>query len=197
MMIKICGLTTPAGVAAAVEAGADALGFVFAASPRQISPQIAGQLCRDVPEHVARVAVMQHPARDAWQQVRDEFWPDWLQTDAADFNALDLPPDCRPMPVYRDQLLRRSGMPDRWPARVVFEGNRSGTGQPADWTLAASIAAQTRLMLAGGLNPDNVAAAIRQVQPWGVDVSSGVESAPGEKDPGKIEQFIARARAAT
>jgi phosphoribosylanthranilate isomerase len=196
LLIKICGLTEPAAVAAAIDAGADALGFVFAPSPRQVSPRQAGMLCRDLPEEMLRVAVMLHPHPDDWKQVRDEFWPDWLQTDAEDFANLDLPPDCKPMPVFRDQMLRSKTLPDTWPPQLVFEGARSGIGQTADWSVAAAIAARTRLLLAGGLNPANVGEAVRQVRPWGVDVSSGVESAPGKKDPGLIEQFISQARAA-
>lgn len=195
LLIKICGLTEPAAVSAAVAAGADALGFVFAPSPRQITPKAAALLCRDLPDTILRVAVMRHPDPDAWERVRDEFRPDWLQTDAADFVALALPPDCVALPVFRDGLLRQSGPPGAWPPQLVFEGTRSGAGEPADWSLAADIAGQTRLILAGGLNDANVASAIHQVKPWGVDVSSGVEAAPGQKDPARIEQFIARVRA--
>ncbi len=195
LMIKICGLTEPEGLAGALTAGADALGFVFAPSPRQITPLEAGRLCRDLPAGVIRVAVMRHPSPAEWARVQDEFHPDWLQTDAADFANLELSPDCRAVPVYRDGVLRRQGLPEQWPAQLVFEGTRSGAGETADWTLAARIAAQTRLMLAGGLNPANVADAIRQVRPWGVDVSSGVETAPGRKDPARIAAFIEAARA--
>jgi phosphoribosylanthranilate isomerase len=195
-MIKICGLTEPEALAGAVAAGADALGFVFAPSARQITPRAARQLCRDLPAGVIRVAVMRHPSAAEWARVQDEFCPDWLQTDAADFAHLQLSPDCRAVPVYRDGVLRREGLPEHWPAQLVFEGTRSGAGETADWTLAARIAAQTRLMLAGGLSPANVADAIRQVRPWGVDVSSGVETAPGRKDPARIAAFIKAARSA-
>jgi phosphoribosylanthranilate isomerase len=197
LFIKICGLTEPAAVTAAVSAGADAVGFVFATSPRQITPRAAGMLCRELPDNIVRVAVMQHPDADAWQRVRDEFWPDWLQTDAEDFTTLVLPADCKPMPVYRDAQLHEQPMPERWPPQLLFEGSRSGAGRTADWSVAAQIADQTRLVLAGGLNPDNVQAAIQQVRPWGVDVSSGVETTPGHKAPALIEQFVSRARAAT
>ena len=197
VFIKICGLTEPAAVAAAINAGADALGFVFATSPRQIAPRAAGMLCRELPDHIVRVAVMQHPDADAWKRVRDEFWPDWLQTDAEDFATLRLPADCKPMPVYRDARLREQPMPERWPPQLLFEGSRSGAGETADWSLATRIAEKTRLVLAGGLNSDNVETAIRQVRPWGVDVSSGVETTPGHKNPALIEEFVVRARAAT
>jgi len=192
VFVKICGLTTPAAVAAAVDAGADAIGFVFAESPRQVEPAQAVALCRDVPDGIVRVAVMHHPSAAAWNAVRDHFCPDWLQTDAADLAALDLGDHCVPLPVYRDTDAAR---PARSPTPVLFEGRRSGSGAPADWDTAAAIARRTDLILAGGLSPDNVAAAIAAVAPWGVDVSSGVESRPGVKDPHKIVDFVARARA--
>ena len=95
MFIKICGLTSKESVDAAVQAGADALGFVFAKSPRFITPARAAQLCREVPQDTMRVAVMRHPTRAQWEHVKKEFWPDWLQTDADDFDALGLPPAAR------------------------------------------------------------------------------------------------------
>lgn len=193
MFVKICGLTTRDAVAVAVEAGADAIGFVFAASPRQIEPDEAFALCRDVPAGIVRVAVMHHPDAQAWNDVRERFRPDWLQTDAADFSVLDLGTACAALPVYRDSDVTE---PDHWPAPILFEGPRSGTGTTADWRKAAAVARRTDVVLAGGLDPANVGAAIAAVAPWGVDVSSGVESRPGEKDPAKIIDFIARARAA-
>jgi phosphoribosylanthranilate isomerase len=193
MFVKFCGLNTSAAVAAAVNAGADAVGFVFADSPRRISPEAAAALCRDLPPEIVRVAVMRHPSVAEWQQVRERFQPDWLQTDVSDLAALDLGPDCIALPVFRDtQRLERGD----WPSPLLFEGRASGSGRTADWTLAATIAARADLILAGGLSAANIASAIAAVDPWGVDVSSGVESSPGTKDPGKITDFIARARAA-
>lgn len=192
MFVKICGLTTPEATRAAVAAGADAVGFVFADSPRRVSPGRAAQLCADVPGNIVRVAVMRHPSRSEWETVRDRFGPDWLQTDAEDLDELELPSGCEPLPVYRTGQIT----PTETPVRILFEGSNSGRGELADWHEAAAIAADTDLILAGGLDPDNVSAAIAAVSPWGVDVSSGVEYEPGRKDPKKIEAFIARARAA-
>ena len=94
--------------------------------------------------------------------------------------------------------LNRTGEPDRaaMTGAYVYEGAKSGRGQAVDWDKAAEIARHGRMILAGGLTPDNVAEAVRRVRPWGVDVSSAVESAPGEKDPGKIRTFIRAAKAA-
>ena len=198
MLIKVCGLNTVASVRAALEAGADALGFVFAESPRQVTPEQAVALCGEMPPGVIRVAVMRHPTPAAWNQVRDVFRPDWLQTDAADYAILDVPESIGRLPVYRDtDYGDASSHPERdWPEHILFEGARSGAGERADWGQAARIARQTCMMLAGGLSPDNVGDAIVRVHPWGVDVSSGVESASGVKDPAKIAAFVAAARKA-
>jgi len=192
VFVKICGLTDSDAVDAAVEAGADAVGFVFAESPRKVSPDQASRLCRNVPGDLVRVAVMRHPSAAEWAAVQEEFAPDWLQTDAEDFEQLTLADCCEPLPVYRNG----QETPFAPPARLLFEGVNSGRGELADWSEAAALATRTRLMLAGGLDSDNVVEAIQAVQPWGVDVSSGVEHAPGKKDPARIHSFIAHARAA-
>ena len=192
MFVKICGLTTLAAVQAAVDSGADAVGFVFAPSPRRVHPEVAKSLCEPVPANVFRVAVMRHPSADDWSAVRDIFEPDWLQTDVKDLDGLALGRRCAALPVYRDAQVDTA---QTWPSPLLFEGMASGSGQPADWERAAAIAAQTDVILAGGLSADNVAEAIGAVRPWGVDVSSGVESSPGTKDPDKIAEFIARVRA--
>ncbi|HEX9877667.1 MAG TPA: phosphoribosylanthranilate isomerase [Gammaproteobacteria bacterium] len=192
MFVKICGLTTASAVRAAVEGGADAVGFVFADSPRRVSPEAAHALCEELPPEIIRVAVMRHPSQAEWARVRDCFHPDWLQTDADDFAGLSLDA-CMGLRVYRDP---RSQPACSWPSPMLFEGAESGSGRTADWTAAAAIASRTDLILAGGLDPQNVGEAIAAVDPWGVDVSSGVESSRGRKDPARIIDFIARARAA-
>lgn len=192
LFVKICGLTGRAAVHAAVEAGADAVGFVFAPSPREVSVAAARALCAGLPAGILRVAVMRHPEPALVDQVLGEFAPDCLQTDAGDFAAIDLPEKCAALPVYRSGSV--VGPPVR--ARILFEGPVSGSGRPADWREAQALAAQTQLILAGGLNAGNVADAIRHVRPWGVDVSSGVESTLGVKDARRIEEFIATARSA-
>ena len=190
MFVKICGITTSAAMDAAAEAGADAVGFVFAPSPREIEPERAAALCADLPRSIVRIAVMRHPTRAHWRRVADAFAPDWLQTDAEDFAALELPARCTALPVYRSSGELASAAP-----RVLFEGAISGGGRTADWDAARELARRTELILAGGLNEHNVAAAIRYVRPWGVDVSSGVERRRGEKDPALIKAFVARVRA--
>jgi phosphoribosylanthranilate isomerase len=190
MWIKICGLTSEDAVAAAVEAGADALGFVFAPSKRQVSASRAAALTRAVPSRIARIAVMQHPSQALVDEVWSVFAPTLLQTDFEDLSSLKLPERLPALPVVRGG----KAAPDTLPARVLFEGPVSGTGRTADWTRAAELAQQTQLILAGGLNAQNVASAIAAVRPFGVDVSSGVESAPGVKDARKIAEFVAVVR---
>jgi phosphoribosylanthranilate isomerase len=193
LFVKICGLSDAASVAAAVDAGADALGFVFAESPRRVAPARAAELTRGVPGHIRRFAVTRHPSSDELDAVFRLFAPDYLQTDVADFTAITLPQYCAALPVYRD-----SGGSHARPlagSRILFEGSASGSGRIADWDEARDLARTCELILAGGLNIDNIAGAIEHVRPWGVDVSSGVERERGIKDPGLIRAFIARVRA--
>ena len=195
MYIKICGLKTEAAVKAAVEAGADALGFVFADSPRRVSPEHAAMLTKGLPSQITKVAVMLRPTVDEWNQVRDVFSPDWLQADADDFSLLDIPASVGRLPVYRDSEkidFDREGF--IWPDHILFESARSGAGMQPDWDHAAQLARHSCMVLAGGLTPENVQDAILHVHPWAVDVSSGVESSPGVKDPLKIAAFVAAAR---
>ena len=191
MFVKICGLRSEDGIAAAVAAGANAVGFVFAESPRQVTPDEARSLSGKVPDGVLRVAVMRHPSNDEWQSVLDTVAPDVLQTDIADFATLEVPEHIRAWPVIRE-----GDEVNDWPAEFVYEGRQSGVGETVDWAQAARIAGKGRMILAGGLDSGNVAAAVREVSPWGVDVSSGVESSPGVKDSDKIRSFINAARTA-
>jgi phosphoribosylanthranilate isomerase len=191
--IKICGLTSIDAVEAAVRAGADAIGFVFAESPRKVSVRWARELARDIPPTIMRVAVMRHPTQQAWAEVALGFEPDWLQTDAEDFANLDIESGVQRLPVYRDKPdLEIDAVATQ--QRALFEGPVSGQARQADWKRARSLAGVTQLVLAGGLDEHNVGDAIRQVHPWGVDVSSGVERLRGEKDPEKIAAFIGAAR---
>jgi phosphoribosylanthranilate isomerase len=191
MFVKICGLKSKEQVDAAVAAGADAVGFVFADSIRRIAPKDAAAISADVPTHIRRVAVMLHPTDDEWQQVLQEFMPDVLQTDADDFAALSIPDSIERWPVIREG----GNLPDMQ-STYVFEGARSGQGETVDWSHAANIARSGQMILAGGLAASNVAQAIATVQPFGVDVSSAVESRPGQKDAQLINIFVSAAKAA-
>lgn len=191
-LVKICGLRHASSVAAAVAAGADALGFVFASSVREVSARQAALIASNVPRHVLRVAVMQHPEVERWREVETIFCPDVLQTDAADFDYLDVSPDIERWPVLREG----AASPAEMPQTFVYEGPTSGRGDRADWQVAASLARKGKLILAGGLDCNNVAEAIEQVEPYGVDVSSAVESSPGIKDPELMRAFVKAVRTA-
>jgi phosphoribosylanthranilate isomerase len=191
VFVKICGMNDARAVDAALAAGADAVGFVFAKSPRQVTVEHARAISAGVPKNVLRVAVMLHPDDDAWREVLDVFRPDVLQTDAADFDYLDVPSRIRRWPVVRE------GEPcDKPLQEFVYEGQKSGRGETVNWQHAAPLASRGRMILAGGLNAANVGEAIRIVNPFGVDTSSAVESVPGKIDPDKICAFINAVRAA-
>jgi len=207
--VKICGLTTREGVEAAVAAGADAVGFVFAPSRRQVTATQAVQLAQGVPRRIPRVAVMLHPTQSQLDEMWSGFRPDVLQTDLDDLQTLRVPMGLSVMPVVRNAVRLKpdlQGSPHSLkssvgPAsarhqRILFEGPVSGVGSTSDWHCAAQLARSTQLVLAGGLNATNVADAIAAVRPFGVDVSSGVEASPGVKDPARIHEFVRRARAA-
>jgi phosphoribosylanthranilate isomerase len=187
-------MRTREAIEAAAQAGADALGFVFhEASPRNLTVASASALQSYVPAGVERVAVFLHPAQDLVDGVVSAIQPDWVQTDAADLAALRLPAGQRVLPVFRSGQAR----PALLPKRCLLESARSGAGERADWQEAAYLAAITEVVLAGGLDAGNVDEAVRRVRPFGVDVSSGVESGQGVKDVVKIRDFIRSARAAT
>jgi phosphoribosylanthranilate isomerase len=191
VFVKICGLRTADDVAAAVAAGANAVGFVFAESVRKVTPQQARAATKAITLDVLRVAVMCHPSNDDCRAMLDEFEPDVVQTDAEDFAGLDIPGDIDCWPVIRE-----GGENIEPPNVYVYEGPKSGSGESVDWTRAAIIADHGLMILAGGLAEDNVREAIRSVRPWGVDVSSGVESLPGYKDHELIRRFVSAVRAA-
>ena len=193
MWIKVCGMTTPEAVEAAVAAGADAIGFVFAKSVRQVEPAAARDLAAPARGRVACVAVTLHPEPRALEEILAVFRPDLLQTDAIDLAGL--PADmvaCPLLPVVR----AGAPLPEPLPVQLLYEGPVSGAGTTADWQSASRLACRTRLVLAGGLNAANVSTAIDRVRPYGVDVSSGVESQPGVKSPARILEFVKAARTA-
>ncbi len=188
VFVKICGITDVEAAETAVEAGVDALGFVFADSPREVGVEAANAIAERVPSHVLKVAVFRRPEAGEIDRVIDGFRPDLVQ---ADHDHLPVPQGVQTLPVYREGLhLPPDG------GRFLYEGGRSGVGEQIDWQRAAGVARIGEMILAGGLRPDNVGRAISVVRPFGVDVSSGVESDPGVKSPALIRSFVAAVRAA-
>jgi phosphoribosylanthranilate isomerase len=188
LFIKICGITELEAARAAVTSGADAVGFVFADSSRRVTPRHAVSISGELPASVLRVAVFRHPDPAEIEAVLEEFTPDLVQ---ADHNTLEGFDAVATLPVFRED-------DDEAPAGgpFLYEGPVSGSGQLVDRGLATSVARLGDMVLAGGLRPDNVGRAIATVRPFGVDVSSGVESSPGVKDPAQIRSFVAAVRAA-
>ena len=192
MWIKICGMTTPQAVEAALAARVDAIGFVFADSPRQLTLEDAVALAAPARGRVRCVAVTRHPSQRHLDDILEVFRPDVLQTDTEDLRVLKVPKQLELLPVFRGWEASQG----RLPARLLFEGPTSGSGTPCDWTAAQRVARRAQLVLAGGLDAGNVATAISAVRPYGVDVSSGVEERPGVKSPTEVERFAAAARSA-
>lgn len=190
--VKICGLTDAEAVEAVVQASAHAAGFVFADSPRRVTPSLASELVQQLSSEIASVAVFLRPSQAEVDAVLQEFHPDYIQADWCALAELDLPESVMLMPVIREnQVLDARQLP----ARFLFEGASSGAGHTVDWQAAEVVGRGKQLILAGGLSHENVGAAIRHVRPFGVDVSSGVESAPGVKDPERIMEFVEQVRA--
>jgi phosphoribosylanthranilate isomerase len=192
MWIKICGLTSADAVAAALALQVDALGFVFADSVRRVTPAQAVALARPARSRAACVAVTRHPTQALIDELLEVFRPDVLQIDVAELDGLRVPVTLELLPVVRAAPKIAAALAPR----ILFEGAVSGTGTLSDWQAARRLAPRTQLVLAGGLTPVNVATAIDSVRPFGVDVSSGVEAAPGQKSPALIESFVRSARAA-
>lgn len=208
--VKICGLTEPAGLAAAVAVGARYVGFVFfAKSPRHVSPEQAADLVAQVPLGIAKVGLFVDPDDALLRAVLDKVPLDMIQLHGAETPArvaevkaltglpvikavgLAEPADLDALWDYglvADMLL----IDAKPPKGAALPG---GNGVAFDWRLLAGRQILKPWLLAGGLTPDNVAEAIRLTRAPGIDVSSGVESAPGIKDPDRIRRLIARATA--
>ncbi len=198
--VKICGITNLEDALQAVEAGADALGFVFyRKSPRCVSAEQVRDITAQLPPFVARVGLFVNAL------------PEWIEQtmDVAGLNLIQLHGDETPeqchfsrYPVVKALRVKDAGSligADAYPVAGLLldawsDDAYGGTGHSFDWQLARNLTAARPLILAGGLNPDNVAAAVRTVEPYAVDVSSGVELEPGRKDHEKVRKFIEQVR---
>lgn len=204
MKIKICGITNTEDADIAVRAGADALGFVmYRKSPRWVEPTVARSIIAGLPPFVLAVGVFVNEDAERVRALTDEcgFALAQLHGDESAMYCQNLGRPALKALRLKDRatLLVLAEFRGRANVRGVLidafsDQAYGGTGQPVDWTLAQEVARSTPVILAGGLNPANVADAIRMVRPYGVDVSSGVEQSPGKKDPDKVKAFIAAAR---
>ncbi|MCB5273670.1 N-(5'-phosphoribosyl)anthranilate isomerase [Arthrobacter sp. SO5] len=197
MFVKVCGLSTPGSVRAATEAGADAVGFVLTASPRQVAPAQARALLALVPEGVPAVGVFRHePAADAVVAAREAGLA-WVQ-----LHGDRTPADVQTVHDAGLQLIRAVTMaagPEAFGAwgedLLLIDAAVPGSGEAWDYGSVRAKGLEGRQwLLAGGLDPANVAAAAGQAGAWGVDVSSGVESSRGVKDLAKIRDFVRAAK---
>jgi phosphoribosylanthranilate isomerase len=195
--VKICGIRDAETALAAVVAGVDALGFVMAESVRRVTPAEASAIVAGIPGGVERVAVLRHPGPEEMEALLREFEPDLVQ---AEHDARLDDAGARHLPVFREapgiEASIDAHLAVGTAARFVYEGARSGMGEAVDWRRARRVGERGRMILAGGLTPENVGDAIRTARPFGVDVSSGVESRLGVKDVGLIRAFVAAVREA-
>ena len=200
--VKICGITTIEDALMCVDAGADALGLCFwPHSKRYVSREVAREIVEALPAAVEVVAVVVDEGADELQRLRDEVGIQWIQLHGDESPELlerFLPHAYKAMGVeHAGDVARLSDYPgERILVDKAIAGLPGGTGKTFDWALVQELASRRQLVLAGGLNPENVARAVRTVRPYRVDVASGVEWSPGRKDEGKVRAFISQARAA-
>lgn len=198
LFVKLCGIRTRAELEAAVATGADAVGFVLTPSPRQVSLAEAAALMGLVPEGVLGVAVFHDPSPGLLRQTEAEVAPDLFQGELEALAGL-APDRVLPVIIVGDDLETKMGRALEATTKkmvLVDSAAKGGTGKLTDWDHLAGITHRNRMILAGGLKPENVGEAVSRVQPMGVDVSSGIERRPGEKDPDLMRAFVKAARGA-
>ncbi len=197
MFVKICGTTSEADALLAVAMGADAIGFIFAPSPRQIAPGVASDIAKRLPPEVLTVGVFRNEAPARVVEIVNT-----VGLRAAQLHGHETADQSRwirervpfVIKVFPAGAPAVASAADYGADVIMLDAPRPGSGQVFDWALA-EVPGELRLMLAGGLTPVNVTEAIARVHPWGVDVVSGVERSPGKKDPVKVRAFIAAAKA--
>lgn len=199
MFVKICGITSEEDALLAVAMDADAVGFVFAPSPRQVAATRVYDITRRLPPEILTIGVFRDETPKRVVEIARKAGVKGVQLHGRESAAqvaevaASIPfvikafPAGAPQVTDADQLATNT---------IMLDGSTPGSGHVFDWSLVGEVPAGVRLILAGGLGPDNVADAVQTVDPWGVDVSTGVEKAPGKKDALKIKHFVERARAA-
>jgi phosphoribosylanthranilate isomerase len=199
MFVKICGITTEDDALLAVAMGADAVGFVFAPSTRQVAAQQVYDITRRLPPEILTVGVFrdEHPDRVIDTVNRSGVKAAQLHGHETPGMVADVAAGVRWVIKAVVAGTSDAGMADRFGTDLIMvDAATPGSGSVFDWALIDDLPTGPRYILAGGLTPDNVAMAVARALPWGVDVSTGVERSPGRKDPLKVKAFIERARAA-
>jgi phosphoribosylanthranilate isomerase len=199
LFVKICGITSEADALLCVSLSADAVGFIFAPSARQVSVQVAGDIAKRLPPEILTVGIFRD---EAPQRVVEKVQQAGLG--AAQLHGHESSQETAWVRARLPMVIKGFPAGDRTIRRfaefgadyLLVDGDNPGSGEVFDWRLAEGVADSNRLIVAGGLRPDNVAQAVAHLRPYGVDVDSGVESAPGRKDPLKVRDFIVNARAA-
>jgi phosphoribosylanthranilate isomerase len=215
MWVKICGTTNLEDALAAADAGADALGFVFAESPRRVKPAVAAQITCSVPDGIEKVGVFVNETAERIREIVREAGLTAVQLhgdESLEFaNELAKDKGLRVIPVFPitriHEVERHTGAVCITPGPLIdtilidsaMRDKRGGTGQTWDWGLSRGFsqafrAGKIKVIVAGGLTPGNVKAAIETLRPWGVDVASGVEREPGKKDHEKVRAFVKAAK---
>lgn len=199
MFVKVCGITSEEDALLAIAMDADAVGFVFAPSPRQVRAEDVRDIVKRLPHEAITVGIFRNERPEHVVEVVHKANLRMAQLHGGEpdsdvrYITERVPAVIRALPAGDDRLAHAAA----WPTDLVMvDAPDPGSGEVFDWSLTGQVPTGVRLILAGGLTPDNVGAAIRKVRPWGVDVSSGVESSPGRKDPVKVNKFVQRARAA-
>jgi phosphoribosylanthranilate isomerase len=196
--IKVCGITNLEDALLAAELGADALGFIFyAKSPRKVAPEVAREIIAQLPPFVAAVGVFVDEAAAVVQEVAAEVGLDWVQLHGQESPEYCRGLDCKVIKGFRikDKSSVRELEPYRGAVQACLldtykKGQVGGTGESFDWHLAREARKYGRIILAGGLTPENVAQAIAIALPAAVDSASGTEAVPGRKDPAKLRAFF-------
>ncbi|MFB3896003.1 MAG: phosphoribosylanthranilate isomerase [bacterium] len=195
--IKICGITNLEDAQKAVELGVDAVGFIFSKSPRRIDAEIATEIIKVLPPFITTVGVFVNESMDVVKHIASVCRLNVLQ-----FHGEELPEFCSQFgrkiiksfrvknPDDLSMLPGYKGIVSAYLLDSRVKGKRGGTGEVFDWELAKIALPYGRVILAGGLTAENVGEAIKSVKPYAVDVSSGVESAPGKKDFEKMKKFV-------
>ena len=199
MFVKICGITNEDDALLAVAMGADAVGFIFAPSVRQIAPQKVFDITRRLPPEILTVGVFRDDLPSRVIEIAHR-----AGVKAVQLHGRESPAQSTEIAGHFRWVIKAFAAGDENLPRadeygtdmVLMDAPDPGSGKVFDWNLAGDAPSQLKLILAGGLNPGNVAAAITEVEPWGVDVASGVEREPGKKDPIAVMRFIENAKAA-